>query len=189
MVTLAVFLCGGTDQYIDTEYIAKKTDEIFPEKFRWRKYRDQIDLNHIMISLREAKLDYDSRGALVLGSVTKGWTLTGAGLTSAKTNLSRIGIVTQPKPKVDSRTEKWAKRQTPRLRAEHAFELFTQGKIDLVTAQDATKFFGLDNYIQGDRRTDRIQRYLKTFSDEETLGPAVRAISEKITNGKDVKND
>jgi hypothetical protein len=55
IVTLAVYLLGGDTQYLDTEDIAVKANEIAPGRFTWRKYSDQINIENVRAFLSDAK--------------------------------------------------------------------------------------------------------------------------------------
>ena len=55
IVTLAVYLLGGASQFIDTEDIAMKANEIAPGRFTWRKYPQQINIENITAFLWDAK--------------------------------------------------------------------------------------------------------------------------------------
>jgi hypothetical protein len=55
IVTLAVYLLGGEAHKVDTEDIAKKSNELAPGRFTWRKYSDQINIEHIRAFLSDAK--------------------------------------------------------------------------------------------------------------------------------------
>ena|SRR5690348_2011607 len=55
IVTLAVYLIGGDTQYVDTEDVAFKANEIAPGRFTWRKYRSQINIENVRTFLSDAK--------------------------------------------------------------------------------------------------------------------------------------
>ena len=45
LVTLAVYMLGGKEKYIDAEDVAMKVNEIVPGRFSWKKYRDQVNID------------------------------------------------------------------------------------------------------------------------------------------------
>jgi hypothetical protein len=47
IVTLAAYLLGGDTQYVDTEDVAVKANELAPGRFTWRKYRNQINIENV----------------------------------------------------------------------------------------------------------------------------------------------
>ena len=55
IITLAVFLLGGESNYIDTEDIAVKVNELAPGRFTWRKYPHQINIDNVRKRLSDAK--------------------------------------------------------------------------------------------------------------------------------------
>ena len=89
IVTLAVYLLGGGSLTVDIEDIAVKTNEIAPGRFAWRKYPNQINIDHVGSALREAKKP--RKGALLLGSSKEGWLLTERGLAFAQERAQDLG--------------------------------------------------------------------------------------------------
>jgi hypothetical protein len=55
IVTLAVYLLGGDSKRIDTEDVAVKANELAPERFAWRKYPNQINIENVRTFLSDAK--------------------------------------------------------------------------------------------------------------------------------------
>src|SRR6266481_8651904 len=88
IVTLAVYLLGGDTQYVDTEDVAVKANEIAPGRFSWRKYKDQIDLEGIYKHLWD--LTKPDKGQYVVGSKSEGWLLTLAGAEFAEGAVDKI---------------------------------------------------------------------------------------------------
>ena len=131
IVALAIYMLGGQSEWVDTEDVAVKADELMPGKFRWRKYEDQIDLNNIMISLRHAKRE--SNGRLISGSVDRGWRLTEAGINSANKSLKILPNVAAFQPKLDRKEEAWRKREFQRLSNDKAVLKCIAGNISTVT--------------------------------------------------------
>jgi hypothetical protein len=78
LVTIAVALLGGDVDYVGREDIAVKVNELAPGRFNWRKYPEQIDLEIVAVSLRDAKKV--KNGTLLLGNNAQGWMLSPAGL-------------------------------------------------------------------------------------------------------------
>ncbi len=56
IVTLSVYLLGGDTQYVGTEDIAVKANELAPGRFTWRKYRDQINIENVRTFLSDARI-------------------------------------------------------------------------------------------------------------------------------------
>jgi len=55
IVTLAEYLLGGDTQYVDTEDIAVKANEIVPGRFAWRKFPNQINIENVRTFHSDAK--------------------------------------------------------------------------------------------------------------------------------------
>lgn len=78
VVVLAVHSLGGARRSVDTEDIAKKCHELAPQLFSWQKYKDQINLELVRVSLSDAKKL--KNGGLLTGSGREGWRLSSKGL-------------------------------------------------------------------------------------------------------------
>ena len=175
IVTLAVFLCGGATGLIDTEDVAVQAAELSPGRFSWRKHKDQINLELIRVYLSDAKKP--AHGSFLLGSGNKGWSLTPAGHAVAKdlqALLASHGIAHQPR---SSLNPTWMKTERARLLKTNAYKNFRSGRSDAISAADAYSFFRLDDYVKGGLRKQKVTRLLETFSDDNQLGPAVKAIA------------
>ena len=187
MVTVAVYLAGGEHDHVDTEDVAAKSNQLFPGRFVWRKYRDQIDLNSVMIALRHAKRPQN--GGLLIGSVEHGWLLTESGRKSALANVDRTGGDAAVPP-IDRKTERWAKRERIRLLESDAYQNYLAGGGDSISRGDVERFFGLDEYVGVRNREIRIQRYLKIFGSDAELGSAIAEIAAlaKLTDGESAQD-
>src|SRR2546425_86850 len=82
IVTLAVYLIGGDTQYVDTEDVAFKSDEIAPGRFTWRKYPRQINIENVRTFLSDAKKQ--KNGGYLRGAGKDGWLLTESGVAFAR---------------------------------------------------------------------------------------------------------
>lgn len=180
-VTLALYLEGGHIQTVDTEDVAVRTNAIAPGRFTWRKYKDQIDINSILISLRHAKRPQN--GKLVTGEAATGWRLTEAGVASARSHEEQSR---QAQPRAASRTraeDRWARSERARLLSEDAFAKYSDGRALEISRKEAERFFRIDDYIVGDRRASFVTRLVTFFSDDPLLAPAVRQI-KSILDGE-----
>ncbi|HFA59376.1 MAG TPA: hypothetical protein ENJ83_01660 [Rhodospirillales bacterium] len=176
VVVLAVAMLGGKDSRIGTEDIAVKSDEIAPERFRWRKYPRYINNELVHAALRDAKrLD-----AFLEGSSTKGWQLTPKGQSLVEQLWNSGNIDAPPRPRLDSKERAWVSRERSRLFVEDAFRKIAAGNIDSVTRQEAERFFRIDEYIVGEARERRLQRIRKAFGNDPNLGPVIEALITKL---------
>ena len=78
IVTLALYQLGGGSTPFDTEDVAVKASELAREAFAWKKYEGQINLEMVRICLSDAKKP--EKGARVIGTGNKGWSLTADGV-------------------------------------------------------------------------------------------------------------
>lgn len=78
VAALAVYVLGGAYRSIDTEDVATKCHEIAPHLFSWQKYKDQINLELVRVSLSDAKKL--KNGSLLIGSGREGWRVSAKGV-------------------------------------------------------------------------------------------------------------
>jgi hypothetical protein len=78
VAAMAVHLLGGANRAIDTEDAAVKCYELAPNLFGWQKYKEQINLELVRVSLSDAKKP--KNGGLLSGSGREGWRMTANGL-------------------------------------------------------------------------------------------------------------
>lgn len=152
IVTLAVFLLGGENKYIDREDIAVKANEITPGRFNWRKYTENIDLDAVGVALRDAKKE--KNGGLLIGTNSTGWMLSPKGLVWS-TSLGHDFVENYfPKYRKDS----WiANKESEclRLKNTRAYKLFVDGQIDAINLQDFFQFTRVNEYYQRNTRKKR----------------------------------
>lgn len=104
IAVVALFLLGGRSGSIETEDVAVQMNILAPGRFNWRKYKDQIDIDNIRSSLRDAKKKRN--GALVSGSEKEGWRLTQSGLAFLEASGSISILQTSP-------VSAWVVRKSP----------------------------------------------------------------------------
>lgn len=178
IVTLAVFLLGGNLDYVDTEEIAIKSNDIAPGRFAWRKYPNQINIEVIRKRLSDAK--NPEKYGFLYGSFRKGWILTEKGLEAAnrlyaevdKQDLTRI-----PRSKSESMR---ARKEKEKMIRSDAFQKFIQGNSDKISVVEAESFFRLDDYIRGNARKERITRIINTFRSDIELAGAIEFLVNKV---------
>jgi hypothetical protein len=174
VVTLAVYLAAGATKNVDTEHIAVQAHRLAPGRYRWKYYPEQIDIEKVAESLRDAqKARY---GHLIQGARGSGWMLTRAGLDFAHTHMEHTG-----KPdRMRAREEPWVKPERVRLLASSAYALMQSGAPEAITNQQVEAFFRIDDYVTGPGRTRKIERLLNQFGDDPELGLTVRALAARI---------
>jgi len=181
IVTLAVYLLGGDTQYVDTEDIAVKANEIAPGRFTWRKYSDQINIENVRAFLSDAKKE--KNGAFLRGAGKDGWLLTESGAAFAKARVDSLENVDLSRERLSVKDRRWLQHERTRMLHSEAFAKFSIGKTDAITTQEAESFFRLDVYVTGNAREDKIVRALNVFGSDPELGPAVKTLAPKVRTG------
>lgn len=173
-VLLAAFRITAGLREADTEDLAMEADRVAPERFRWRKYRDQVNLQSVGKSLRDCK----QRGYL-RGDARVGWMLTEAGMTEAR-RVDTVSANATPRVPLSARERAWRKTERTRLLSEPAFAKVTGGRIEDVTERELEGFFRLDEYVVGSARQDRVDRALRFFSGDAQLEPVIVRLKERL---------
>lgn len=170
VVTLAVYLLGGANKYIDTEDVAAKAYELAPERFRWRKYPQYPNLELVRVFLSDAKKP--DKGHLLDGSGRRGWTLTPAGLRwaleSAESAQASGLARTQGRSKAGSIDTQRADREMSRIHSTLAWKKWTEGDPTLSKAE-SRDVFRIDSYSRGEMATSKVDRLLKLFITDDEL--------------------
>jgi hypothetical protein len=163
-VTLAVFLLGGRDRYVDTEDVAMKTNELSPGRFSWRKYPQQINLELVRVRLSEAKTE--AHGTFLRGSTPRGWMLTARGLKWA------TEIATDERnlqPQLDGGRERGGSVDAQRVDRERTRIVSTSawakwpGRAPEILATEAQEVLRLDSYATDELRDVKADRLRKVF--------------------------
>jgi hypothetical protein len=178
IVTLAVFLLGGNLNYVDTEEIAIKSNDIAPGRFAWRKYPNQINIEVIRKRLSDAKKT--EKYGFLYGSVRKGWILTEKGLEVANrlyAEIDKHDLTRIPRSKSESLR---ARKEKEKMIRSDAFQKFIQGNSDKISVVEAESFFRLDDYIRGNARKERITRIINTFGSDLELAGAIEFLVNKV---------
>ena len=181
IVTLAVYLLGGDTQYVDTEDVAVKANEIAPGRFTWRKYSDQINIENVRAFLSDAKKD--KNGGFLRGAGKDGWLLTESGAAFAKAGVASLENVDLSRERLSVKDKTWLQHERTRMLGSEAFAKFSSGMMDAITTQEAESFFRLDVYVTGNAREDKIVRALNAFGSDPELGPAVKTLAPKVRTG------
>jgi len=180
IVVLAVYLLGGESQYVDTEDIAVKANEVAPGRFTWRKYPDQINIENVRTFLSDAKKP--KNGEYLIGSGKKGWFLTETGHKFARKHVRNLAGADLSRIRMTKEERRWLQRERTRMLSSKAYEKFTLKKADEITVQEAEAFFRLDDYVTGMARERKLTRALNTFADDPDLGLAVKFMARKVRN-------
>ena len=167
LVTVAVMLIGGDLDYVDTEDIAIKVNDIAPERFGWRKYPDRIDLDSVRVALRDAKKP--KNGGLLIGSNVDGWMLSPAGMGWGETlDLDYM----ESKQPIRYRRDSIAanlESERIRLRQSRAYHLFGEGQKDVITTQNFYQFARINEYFGEKARQRRYVLVSNAVAGDEAL--------------------
>jgi hypothetical protein len=176
IVTLAVYLLGGDTQYIDTEDIAIKANQLTPGRFCWQKYPDQVNIENVRKRLSDALKK--EKGEYITGSTRKGWKLTEIGVKiTAKLSKSLIDLSTEQSANDDM---SWYQKEKSRLLANPIYKKFKSLGDKSITIQEAEAFFRIDDYITGNARSRKLAKIINIFRNDLELGEAVQKIAKKV---------
>ena len=178
IVTLAAYLLGGGSLTVDIEDIAIKANEIAPGRFAWRKYPNQINIDHVGSALREAKKP--KNGGLLLGSSKEGWLLTEQGLAFAEDRAQDLSHTDLAREALSPKERSWRRNERIHMLSEAAFLKSQSLGIESVTSQEAESFFRVNDYVTGRARERKLTRILNTFGDDPELGQVVRQLAAKV---------
>lgn len=181
IVTLAVFLLGGVTSNVDTEDIAVKANEIAPDRFTWRKYPDQINIDTVRKRLWDATKK--EKGGYLLGSEKDGWLLTVEGMSFAQSKVSSINELSLTKKRLNFREAQWVRRERTRMLDSEVLKKLESQGIDAITPQEAEAFFRIDDYVVGKARQRKLVRVLNALSSDPKLGLAVKMLTRKVRGG------
>ena len=183
LVTFALFLLGGEQRAIDTEDVACKVNQIAPERFNWRKYPDQINLELVRVVLSNAKKP--ANGRLVRGSGRRGWALTTSGLSWATNTVSLPTHLSKHKARhkrfSGSIDENRWRRERARITATIAWRKWLSN--DQINRSDANEVFRIDAYATGRAWHLKINRMKVLFAQDSEIGPFIDAVSRIVESG------
>lgn len=184
LVTLALYMAGGEDRFVDTEDIAIKSHELAPGRFSWRKYPDQINLELVRVFLSDAKKP--DKGGLVSGSGRKGWTLTPIGLKwvneRGKKVLEAGEISLKGAERAGSVDSVRKSRELQRIQSTSAWQKWESTKGG-ITAHEANEVFRIDSYSKGDMLTLKFDRLQKTFIGDEDISEFLQELRSVVLAG------
>lgn len=155
IAALALYHLDGGEHAIDTEDLAMKMAALAPDRFRWKKYPEQINLGLARSSAARLRR---SDPPLATGGVRDGWMLTVAGIAWCRRALGPQAAALAP----------FAERAAL-LRQTAAFAKFQGAVPDDITIYDARHFFKIDEYTSRRRRRERLQAVLNTTSGDDAL--------------------
>jgi hypothetical protein len=178
LVTLAVYLLGGTAKRVDTEDVAKRAHELAPGRLAWRKYPDQINLELVRVYLSDAKKSVN--GACVIGSGRTGWMLTRRGKKRATDLSLGPSQLAFAHPRSDSAAIQRERAERGWLLGHPALELLRTQGANSLSPTDLEALFRVDEYILGAARERRIERVLNAVADDPKLVALLSPAAERV---------
>jgi hypothetical protein len=167
---------------VSTEEVAVKANEIAPGRYSWKKFPEQINLEHVRVFLTDAKKE--KNGRLVAGGNATGWVLSDRGLELAKRRAPILGSVDLSRAPLSSKERTWRTRERARIEEVLLERGITSANCSLVPRSDAEAVFRLDEYIAGDVRARILYHYLNAFGDDKDLGQIIRALGDSVREDK-----
>lgn len=173
---VALLVLGGDRVPLDTETVAIEADRLAPGRFRWRKFKEHIDLGLVRNGLQDAR-----KRRLVDGGARRGWVLTPTGLHEASELLPELAEPST-RERVVAGQKQWEVRERARLISEPAFrEAIEHGPASLKT-REILRLFRLDEYTSKERQSERLRRFALSFSKDADIGPTIGALIRRIEN-------
>lgn len=178
VVVLAAYLAGAQKSVADTEDIAVKANELAPGRFTWRKYKDQINIDTVRKRLWDATKP--EKGSYLIGSEKAGWRLTKAGFDFARKGVKKTNTTALGKQRKSREEHASHARELRRMMLEDAFVKFVKGRAQDITKGDAERFFRIDDYVTGQSRSAKIERFKIIASSNKRLSQAIELLATLV---------
>lgn len=180
-----MYLLGGTSKSVDTEDAAVRCHELAPDLFSWQKYKEQINLELVRVSLSDAKKA--KNGGLLSGSGREGWRLSSRGLDWIRSR-EDSGFTFAAKPVRPSRGRAGSidsvrrERERQRLLSTDAWVEWDQSKT--ISAKAAQQVFRIDEYTTDRMVAIKVARLRAIFERHDEMSLFLEAASQPLL-GKD----
>ena len=185
IVTLAVYMLGGAQKFIDTEDVAIQAFRLAPRRFGWRKYPEQINLELVRVSLSDAKKPH--KGTLLRGSGRRGWSLTAKGNKWIEANLNLLerdlSLRSNESRRAGSVDVARADRESKRLQSSAAWRQWREDP-QAVKAAHAKEIFRIDSYTKPDMLSLKIDRLLNLLSKDPEISSFLADMSQLVREGE-----
>lgn len=177
LVVVAVAELGGANRFVHPEDVALRADKLAPGKFRWKKFRDYIDVNIVKKALRDTKRKHGHTSPLLVGDNTKGWMLTPAGQEwYGQTGAALLSNAQQTEVNRKSSVEAEQEAERIRMRKTVAFKLYKSGKQDEISLTDFRRFARINEYFLSKARTRRFALVDNVVSSDRELAKLWRIL-------------
>jgi hypothetical protein len=165
LAAVALLQLEGATRAVDTEDLAMKMAALAPDRFRWKKYPEQINIEQVRMTV-SVLLRADPPFAT--GGVRYGWMLTAAGIAWA---LQTPGMAPEP-------VHEALAQQAALLRQTDAWAKFSRVAPEEITVYDARRFLRVDEYTSVRRRKERIQAVANIAAHDDGLHALVTYLHE-----------
>lgn len=183
-VIYAVYKAGGSESSVDTEDVAFTAHHIFPERFSWRKYPGQINLEAVRKRLYDARREQPA--ARLNGSDRRGWNLTQVGLewVSEVGDLAGMSRESHAGPAPRGTEIARQKRERRRLQTMAGFEQYLKYGIEFrPSLNDAKKVFKINEYTPQKHIEKMIVRQLTLFQDDAEIRQFLELCAKEVRDG------
>lgn len=166
LVTLALYSCGGSSEYIGTEDIAIEADKKDNTRFKWKKYKEYIDRGLIFDCLKTAK--NRKLGPYLKGNDEKGWMLTQEGLNFCQTTKDFFKLEFRKK-RIGKIEKNYIIREEFRIKSTKAFNKFYNNNKSEISREDIKDLFKIDDYTTKENIEKRTLGLLENFKDNNYI--------------------
>ena len=175
IVLAALLAVGGALDPVDAEFVAMRSAELAPGRFRWRHYPDQVDVESVRKVLRDLKRPSQGN-VLVVGDASRGWLLNPRGVAAARSVELELRGKDSCRTSLPAPHPKRKAQEAARLDVEPAYVKARDGRIGEITRTEAEACFRLDQHAAGEAAEVRIARLTNLF-DKDARRPALDAIA------------
>ena len=175
ILTLVVYLLGGTTVPVDLEDAAIEAFKLAPKKFSWIKYDDRIDLRIVHYSLQNAckpNMKY------LKGSSRHGYMLTQTGLNWAKQFDEKKQLTTTSRKMSPSDL---ILKERIRLENTRAYQKFIAGEKDKITIMEFREFTRGNDYFPKHIKDQRYEKIENTVRENDDLKKTWEFLKKKFS--------
>ena len=174
-ILITMHSLGGMQKTLHPEDIAQKANKVSPNTFTWKKYKDQIDLALVKISLYQAK-----KRLLISGSEKEGWMLSVKGLdlidkSKNKKNTFKLRGLKEDKIAQD--------REIVRITSSKTYQQYNIKKFR-PSLRQMEEIFRINLYITGIRRKSIINKTINLCRSNEAIYHFLIKFKKNLTKGE-----
>lgn len=167
VAVLAVLYSGGAIRLIHLEDVAVKAFELVPQRFRWEKYPEQINLELVRIALKNEMGSKENR---VRGGIREGYMLTPNGL---------LWFLNMNRHATDQITIQSLYREVEQAKRTEAFlKIVNRDKVD-ISNQDIDALLRVDTYSTPRTRRERVTTLANAAVLDSQLDQVLNALRKR----------